>query len=280
MLYSAREFQFAVHDPNVNYYGLSQIRHYNGKQLATFLKNVKQAILDRDTHVSLHVEGARLDPGYSSNIPVGKFLRPWAVVPALRDFCPPAGEFGVGVEVEMGFLRPEYTREMLEKIKNWKYITIDLEGGPNGAEVTFPPMLYSKFGRDSQACRYLRLLESMSEMLNHHNEDDMVGTHVNVSTDQPVNCPRLRAVDSILRLDLSSDLCRKYFGRGTPYRYGVDRGNYIEWKLFNSQTNWKVLRRYVDVAVALTALIHSEEGINTDSVLAALEAGYNKNGKI
>ena len=52
-------------------------------------------------------------------------------------------------------------------------------------------------------------------------------------------------------------------------------GKYIEYKLFNSVTDWKVLRRYIDIAVSLTALLASDELIDRTTVLAALEAGYN-----
>jgi len=62
--------------------------------VAKRLRKIKQAILDRDYDTIVHDCD---DADYTS---VTKWLRPWDVVPKLKNFWPEADDFGVGVEIE------------------------------------------------------------------------------------------------------------------------------------------------------------------------------------
>ena len=89
-----------------------------------------------------------------------------------------------------------------------------------------------------------------------------------------------------IRIDISSleslDSAElyKYFGRD-PCGYGYARETsggrcFIEWKLFNSTTSADTLKRYINIAVALTDLLHSSQHITRENVRIALEYGYNR----
>lgn len=204
-----------------------------------------------------------------------KWLRPWHVVPSLRNFSPPEGDYGVGVEIEYGFCSQNAASEMVSKVANWKYVAIDFEGGEHGVEATFAPVLYSKLNNKCQALRYAKLLEDNTALLEEHDAQDSVGTHVNVSAHNRIPYYRVDEVSDILEGCLHMEENYKYFGR-IPYGYGNSMGSYVEWKLFNSTADQKRVRQYINIAVALTALAAGNEVIDEDSVLCALEAGYNK----
>ena len=281
MFFNANELHTAVISsiPGSN---LHWLRRYNKKQLAKFLSAVKEGIIARQQEL---IVGTCLPADRSTpyHIYISKFWRPWHVVPSLRNFRPPQGEYGVGIEVEMGFTSQSIVTNLIRRIRNWRYIAVDLEGGLHGAEVTFPPQLYSKFSSRSQPCRYLKLLSSLpSGSVCRHTPGDIVGTHVNVSYGGAINNARVERVGYALR-DMTREQWMRYFGR-QPYGWGrVENANgnrFIEWKLFNSVTNWKVLRRYVDVAVALTSVVVGNAPITDQSVVEACEAGYNKHGEV
>lgn len=225
-----------------------------------------------------------------------KWLRPWEVVPELKNFQAPEGDYSVGIEVEYGFRTQADASIIAKTIKNWRYIAMDSEGGDNGIEVTFAPMLYSKFGPDSQACRYLKLLADNQLRLHPHSTTSIVGTHVNLSYSSycgrrlgnfeermcTINayCDTRNSYDwnsyrVLGETPLTLDEQLKYFGR-VPYGGLNTQDTHVEFKLFNSVTDWKKLRKYVNVSVALLELIRSDTVINRAAVVAALEAGYNK----
>lgn len=222
----------------------------------------------------------------SDGIYIAKWLRPWDVVPKLREYQAPVGDFGVGVEIEMGFQSRQDASFFADKIKNWKYIAIDYEGGTYPIEATFAPLQYSKLSKNSQPCRYLQLLEAERGRVFNHVAAQSVGTHINVSlggqgnmtgyTNEAVNFnTRLREINVALN-SLTASQKHKYFNR-LPYGYGYNHGRWIEWKLFNSQVDYKVLMRYIDITVELTRLVHSNNiAITSRTVQTALETGYNK----
>ena len=209
---------------------------------------------------------------------VYKWFRPWDVVPALRNWHAPEGDWGVGIEVELGFPSPAIARDVAHKASGMRNITLDFEGGINPIEATFPPVRYSKYGPRSQASRYLKMVDGLAT--EHCPDYGCVGIHVNVSKGRSGGDPimpsyaRLTYANDLLR-GLSRGLKHKYFGR-IPYGYGFRASHGIEWKLFNTTTDWRVLRRYVDIAVSLSDLVYSVVPTNRDTVVAALEAGYNK----
>lgn len=208
----------------------------------------------------------------------GKWLRPWTVVPKLRNWQAPEGDYGVGVEIEMGFVSVSAARQVANHVKNWKYITLDFEGGRYPIEATFPPTKYSSFGAKSQAYRYLKYLSANPELVVSHRNGSFVGTHVNVSKGGVTRYgdrfySRCDSLSRVIQYDISSEEKTKYFGR-SPYGYAYARTTHIEYKLFNSTTNPKTLTRYVNIAVSLTELICSGRAINVESVRAALERGY------
>lgn len=262
-----------------NDYLNSQNRPFPGglKELKKFMREIRQRVINRD-----------FESGRTSSHPLTnrhalyKWTRPWSVVPALRNYQPPAGEFGVGIEVEMGFRSREAASRIVQQIANWKHIAIDAEGGTYGIETTFPPIDYKKLTKRSQVYRYLQLLERNSHEVRNHGDNSGVGTHVNVSYSNPTTgalsypgSGRVGAVSDVLRYYVNDVDKRRYFGRH-PYGYGYNQGRFIEWKLFNSRPHPRDLFQYVDIAVELTRLVHSRDEITETSVRAALEAGYNK----
>lgn len=228
---------------------------------------------------------------------LGKWLRPWDIVEKLKNFQAPEGDFGVGFEVELGFRTLEAARTVARHVSNWQHITLDFEGGNNPIELTFPPKPYSKLGKRSQVIRYLDYLKANSNLVTAHSPGTTAGTHVNVSLGggRRIDGPRLqRCIEMMQRIcgynlnysynglwnsqtTAQRDLCTKYFGR-RPYGWGYSQagGKWVEWKLFHSTIDSARFRQYVDVAVAITALIGSRDVINETSVLAALESGWSK----
>lgn len=246
------------------------------KALKKFMREIRQRVIDR-----------AFDSGSSASHPLTyqhslyKWTRPWNVVPALRDYVPPAGEFGVGIEVEMGFISRAAASRIVKQIANWKHIAIDAEGGTYGIETTFPPIDYKKLSKRSQVYRYLQVLQDNAHLVRNHGDLGGVGTHVNVSHSDAngallyPSSGRIESVNYTLRNYMSDENKRRFFGR-LPYGYGFNQGRFIEWKLFNSRPHPRDLFQYVDIAVELTRLVHSREDINITTVLAACEAGYNK----
>jgi hypothetical protein len=273
MFFSSKDFYEAVRT-NVagcrsdvaEFCGLTYSSMPSRQQVRMYVRAAKQAILDRRTRISGDEE-----------IYLGKWFRPWDIVPALRDYTAPDGEFAVGVEIEMGFNSLEASRNIARTVQHWKHIALDYEGGNFPIEATFPPVLYSKYNGQSQPSRYLKLLALASSGVAPHLPHSWVGTHINVSKGgSRVPDYRNRLMYSHLE-GLSSAAKVKYFGRGSPYNYNINQnGKYIEFKMFNSTTDWKQLRRYVDVAVALADLLYSEQEITAARIREALEIGYNK----
>lgn len=259
------------------------------KAVQKYVAVVKKAIVARQYRVpKLRNNGYYWD----TEVGISKWYRPWYVVPSVKNFQAPEGDFGIGVEIEMGFVNKEAASTIASKISGWRNIAVDAEGGAEPIEATFPPFCYSKLSNRSQPMRYVKLLADNDELVYKHDEDDQVGTHINVSAGggKLLSECRVHTLDDVLTsyfpeyTNLEEEvqaLAQKYFGRipyGGAYGQSWETGGYkyVEYKLFNSTTDRKALRRYINIAVALTELIVSTTTINTESVLAALEAGYNK----
>lgn len=244
-----------------------------------YVKEAKKSIINRDERFFRRWE-------------LRKWVRPWSAVPALRNWRPNAGDYGVGVEIEMGFTGNEAVRTILDKCKNWRWVTADYEGGRYPIEMTFPPCNYSKIDSKWKPLTYLKLLNKHKELVHEHDSDEEVGTHVNVSVGTPVHT----SAQLYRRFYLVGELCCnsrfgvsdwfKYFGRrpyGSCYvQNGVYNGRdvtgnvYFEFKLFNSTLDLGQFKRYVHEAVELAKLCNSNEDITMRTVKAALKRGYNK----
>lgn len=244
------------------------------KKSDAMLAEIKKGVLNRVDHLTLGTDRH----GCFEYVYLGKIYRPWSIIPALRDFSPPEGDFGVGVEIEYGFTSNEAAKTAMYHVRNWKHVALDREGGMYGVEATFPPILYSKLSKRDKPFRYLDYLAANPEMLSRHY--GAVGTHINVSASCRIDSDRRTSVNHVL-LSLSEARKRKYFNR-TPYGYinarseSANGNGYVEMKLFNSTTCSITLRRYINIAVSLVQLIISETPITETSVIEALEAGYNK----
>jgi hypothetical protein len=241
--------------------------------VADYMRTIKQGILNRDFLINSS------DPHRRRHI--GKWYRPWLVVPELANFSAPAGDWGVGVEIELGFRSRPAAQQVAKFLSNWKHVALDYEGGTHPIEATFPPVLYSKFNSKSQPARYLKYLAANQHLVHDHSGSNYIGTHVNISKGGSrrdiISYPRLADLSQVMHGELTEGEKLKYFGRRVPYKYArTDDGSFIEFKMFNSSTNWKVLRRYVNVAVALADLAYSSDIIDVASVRAALDKGYNK----
>lgn len=239
----------------------------------------KAAILRRDT--------SDYDEEFSSDFAISKWFRPWEIVPKLREFSAPEGDYGIGVEVEVGCDRLEVAQQLVGEVKNWRNIAVDEEGaGPYGTEFTFPPFLYSKMSNKSQPFRFMKVLSKYEDT--EYEEDTYglssgvyitsnCGVHVNVSkggVSNDVSAHRLYELRRII-YSLYNPQHIKYFNR-YPYGVAYNSRTHVEFKLFRATFDPKALRRYVNIAVALTDLLLSEEDVNIDTVLNALELGYNK----
>lgn len=210
---------------------------------------------------------------------VAKWLRPWHVVPKLSKFKAPRGDYGVGVEIEMGFTSRENASYIANLIKDWKYVAVDTEGGQYPIEATFPPVPLSKFN-NSQAIRYTKLLKENQERVYPHLTSACVGTHVNVSLGRGAGRivgSRYGDMHSALgvichgfswtdQTSENADFCSKYFGRPRPYGTIYNQRKYFEFKLFNSTTSTKELKKYVAVAVELVKFMQGSEPITVESV--------------
>lgn len=244
---------------------------FTKRAVARIHKRAIEAVMSRESD-TYYEEG-----GKEYYTDVWKWYRPWDVVPSLKSWQAPAGDFGVGIEIELGFDSRRHVNSIMKAVRHWKYITMDFEGcGDYPIEATFPPVCYSKFSPKSQACRYLKLVDGKAL---EHDEEEMVGTHINVSVGGRAhrdNAARRQSVNSIIEYyhnGFGAEHQEKYFGR-RPYGGIRTAGTHYECKMFNSVTDWKVLRRYVDISIELIKLIESEEVINASSVIAACERGY------
>jgi hypothetical protein len=211
-----------------------------------------------------------------------KWIRPWDVVPELKTFKVPKNDYGVGIEVEMGFRSVKDAQFFCDFMKDWKHVTFDFEGGDVPIETTFPPMIYSEMNSRSLPFRYLRHLEKNKERVHPHFHESGVGTHLNVSKGGVTNYNpdnRLHLLNNRLQelINNSYDLALKYFGR-RPYGLAFNQGKWVEFKLFNSVTDQKRLRQYIDIAVSLIALVLDEDKkpITAQNVHIALEEGFCK----
>lgn len=239
------------------------------EQAAVVLEKVKTALVKREYAVG--------------NVSMGKWLRPWTVVPELAAFHPPAGEFAAGVEVELGFTSKAAAQRAAAVLIEMDHVTLDWEGPAEPIEATFPPHIVSDM-HNSYAVKYLDYLASVPKDIYSHDPGSYTGTHINVSYTPTEGtgghgARHLEQVNNVLRGVLNSAEQQKYFGR-RPYNYGFMRGErghqWIEWKLFNSQTDSDRLQQYVNIAVELTRLSYGSVMPTVETVKAALEAGFNK----
>ena len=274
MFFSAKDLYLYLQD-NAWDYEYKTGRTLSFSSVRRYVKAAKEAVVRRDGYLGAEYRSECLY----------KWYRPWEVVPKLKEFSPPVGDYGIGVEVEMGFISQTAASTIVNLIKNWRWIAVDIEGGSHPIEATFPPVLYSKMSSKSQVFRYLKLLRDNHELVHNHSPSSSVGTHINVSKGgiQFFDEDRVDEVSCIMERfgnypgvrGEARDKCIKYFGR-VPYGGVYDQGGYLEYKLFNSTTDGKALKRYINIAVALTDLIDSDQEITEESVFAACELGYNK----
>ncbi len=238
-----------------------------------YLTHIKQVIVNRDWNNPIN--------NYES---LGKWHRPWDVVPELRDFQAPAGDWGVGIEVEMGFTTEAAAQSVARYIEDadWQYVTLDREGGRHPIEATFPPVYLSTI-HDSDVVKYLDYLATVPQLIVSHNSEAMVGTHVNVSPGAGMTLYTER-VDELCDILENGYLGRdnevKYFGR-RPYGFAYGQGwsgngyKWVEYKLFNSQTDSRRLRQYINEAVAMTKLCcDPDRPMNSMELHLALEEAY------
>lgn len=287
MYFSAKEFLDYLNRPQTNVCHKTTILLHNGilrsdyhlggtyhhqvranlptltlKHVRNYLRHMKKKVVERD------YEDGR-----------AKWHRPWEVVTELSKWQAPEGDYGIGIEVEYGFASTEAAQYIANKVKNWKYITLDFEGGRFPIEATFPPIAYTKFSSKCQAYRYLKLLQSMPDLLSSHTPTQGVGTHVNVSKGGITSYTtehylvRIRTINNILLHEVTVSEKRKYFGR-EPYGYLYNRSKFIEMKLFNSVADPKRLMQYVNIAVSIMELLTSSRELSATSVREALERGY------
>ena len=275
--------------------GRPQLRLMNSQQINTARQITMQQAKKYMRVINKHIAD-RVPYAPSLGVNVGKFMRPWTVVPELAAFAVPEGDIAFGVEVELPFRTTEAARTVAKKVMKWKYVTLDFEGGSIPIEATFPPMLYSKLTDKAQVLRYVQYLTD-NRTLVAPSIHGGAGTHVNVSwrglppwrygydldgqatqasPEYTTLMQRLNNVNGYLRaVGNTMGLNDRYFGRA-PYGYGFHQGTHIEFKLFQSTVDPARVRQYIDIAVSLAQLLKSNEEVTQESVHQALERGFNK----
>lgn len=242
------------------------------QQAADYLRRAKQAIISRTY---------RLEGGGTVST---KWYRPWDIVPALANWRPPQGDYGVGVEIEMGFRSDAHAARIAEQCKNWRYVTADREGGSTPIEMTFPPVKYSSLNlKRSAMFRYLDLLTANREIVVQHSPASMVGTHINVSTpnDNRHVAERMSTLGGYFITNMSGAEQQRYFGRrpyGQIYRH-TNNGNgatFYELKLFNSTIDKTKLAEYINIGISILQLAESPLALNHTNIIAALQRGKDK----
>lgn len=241
-------------------------------EAAAYLKAAKNAIITRTY---------RLEDGTTVST---KWYRPWDIVPALANWRPPQGDYGVGVEIEMGFRSVEVAARIADQCKNWRYVTADHEGGSYPIEMTFPPVKYSALNlKRSAMFRYLDILTANRDDVVQHASGNMVGTHINVSTpnDSARIGGRMSRMGQYFRESMSAAEQNRFFGR-RPYGgiyHHTNAGNgasFYELKLFNSTIDKNRLAQYIHIGVAILQLAESQQELTHDNIVAALERGLAK----
>lgn len=258
-----------------------ELADFYGKEVDVTLSRVKKyvaackkAIVSREKYCNVKGTCSGIEYNF---VELHKWIRPWHVLPNLKNFSAPSGDYGIGVELEAGFVSKEAAQVMASKVQHWRNITLDWEYGINNPiEATFPPFLYSKMSSKCQPFRYAKLLAAEGSGVHHHNSGSEIGCHINVSKGgKELNYRRVQQMASILEVDLRHSEKYKYFGR-LPYGYCYYEENYVEFKLFNSTTDVRALRRYIHMAVALADIIYGEQHITAELVRTALSTAYNK----
>lgn len=244
---------------------------FTAEQAEFALANIELAIRNREWDKFKH-------------LCLSKWTRPWEVVPELKQFKAPKGDYGVGIEIEMGFNSDKDATFFCEYMKDWKNVTFDREGGKYPIETTFPPTIYSEINSRYLPFRYLRYLTKNKDRVYKHDETAAVGTHINVSKGGITNYNpngRLTDLNNCLKnIIKNNDLNIKYFGR-RPYGLAFNQGKWVEFKLFNSQLSDKRLRQYIDIAVSLIDLVvgKTDTPMTLQNVHIALEEGFCKSLK-
>lgn len=252
-------------------YGYSHYKESISLQEArAILRDVRKTVVSRDRN-DLYRHG------------LTKWIRPWDAVPHLANLRVPVGDFGVGLEIERGFVGVEAASTIAEKVQNWHYLALDYEGGHTPIEATFAPILYSKFNSRSQPIRYTKLLQENAHLLvDHPEQGSAVGIHVNVSKGGVTSFNRIRLRELVTTMfeNLTGEEKHKYFGRSSPYGWMYNQEAFIECKMFNSVADPAAVYRYVDVAVALVDLVtKEEEPLSLSNVRRVLEEAYNKRSR-
>lgn len=243
---------------------------FTKKLVREHLRHVHQRISDRYTFT---------DPSTSRNYNrewLGKWCRPWDLVPKLKNYRAPNGEFAVGLEVELGFKSHENAVCAGKFLHKMRYVTADFEGGQHPVEATFPPFRYNRLNKNNQVFRYLKFVAENDLAL--EQLSDYAGTHVNVSMGGRRGCRKVPALGGLNRelSSLSYEQKERYFGRRNPYGYLYKRGRFIEMKLFKSSTDGAVIRRYINIAIAIAEFAYKKILPTQEELVAALEIAYNK----
>lgn len=208
---------------------------------------------------------------YHSQLCEGQFIswkgfRPWVVVDLTSRLDP--DKAWIGWEVETGW-RDEEARDraITAFLTEFEHVCIDNEGGNYGVEFTWTP---KEVGAYEEANHPLMFVPRFNRSTEHHDPDDQVGTHINISTPTSRALPSkgLTSVASALNrmlMSMSFEQKETLFGRGRLYGGFFKRGSHssesakgeewLEGKLFNSTYSVPIARKYIAVGDRLAVLM-------------------------
>ena len=121
MFFSAKELHAHIHESRYRAADFKEEFGGNGlKKVAAYVRACKQGIVARAD--AIEFESGKENYGYGwypriVDVDLWKWYRPWDVVPKLRDFQAPEGDYGIGVEVEMGFRSERAAQTIANKSK-------------------------------------------------------------------------------------------------------------------------------------------------------------------
>lgn len=229
-----------------------------------------------NTEITPEITKAALDyiaeRAKSFTFPWQKDMRPHDIVPSLRDFKVPAGDFSVGLEIEHR-MTSDARHKAVDWLRNEPRACMDADGG-SLFEATFPPILFSEITDDWGPYRYSRFLHA--EKLTAASYALGIGIHVNVGSDpetmKKANANIYYGWDGFPNREKN----QKYFNR-QPYGgiYQQAGGKFWEMKMFACTTDVDKIGWYATAGVAILKTFAAGKS-TADSIYAALEVAYNE----
>lgn len=212
------------------------------------------------------------------NFIADKYIRPWTITDLYSGL--PEDKAWIGWEVETGWRNFDDRVTAVEHIqKNYMHTAYDPEGARNAVEFTFCPRAdYSDMTHP-----LIGVCQTGADP-DCHEPEDVVGTHVNVSTptyrwltDHYMRRAVITALNHGIRT-MSPDMREDLFGRPHPYGgfYTREDGNgayWVEGKLFNTTYDERQARGYIAVGDSIAKLLETVSAYVEKNKLTTMTLG-------